>query len=191
MKKFILLASATLFLTACSSSITRNFTDIDKTSHQSSNAVKMLGMERTKVLGPVFWNSSDRCSQIDFFKYVSGQNKEIDALIDVSMEETTINDVGATTYSCKYAALAVAYEPIDPQEAKKWLDLMEPREESKAEEKPEVLEPSLEVKFLNKPAVDVTPAQAPEAQGSEIGASSNVPAGSEYVEEGETIPLHR
>ncbi|WP_407441040.1 hypothetical protein [Fibrobacter sp.] len=113
MKMKILMALAGAFLFAgCAATSGGHSVEINTVKQNPQDDLRLIGAERTVVLGPVFYMTEKKCSKIDFFKYVTSTKKDADAVIDIQMEESTLTQMGMTSYSCKYAGLAVDYRPM-------------------------------------------------------------------------------
>ncbi|MCF0223872.1 MAG: hypothetical protein HUK20_06350 [Fibrobacter sp.] len=138
-----------LMMMACSVTTERTLMNEDKMNHKLKEDIRIYGVERGNVIGPVFWASKTKCSKIDFYMHVVSQNKDVDALVDVNMEESAFAQMGAdSTFFCKYSALAVSYSSIDVEEAAKWGKILNPpsceKDSSKANDSVAVVTPAVE-----------------------------------------------
>ena len=119
--KVLLLALISVFmLSGCALIKSSNEEKINTIKPIGSANFEAYGAERMDALGMVATKVESRCSAVEFFKYVTKIYPSADDIIDVSMEETTIQKGAATSYSCKYSGLAVSYTPLTIDEAKKW-----------------------------------------------------------------------
>ena len=119
--KVLLLALISVFmLSGCALIKSNNEEKINTITPIGSAKFEAYGAERMDALGMVATKVDSRCSAVEFFKYVTKIYPSADDIIDVSMEETTIQKGAATSYSCKYSGLAVSYTPLTIDEAKKW-----------------------------------------------------------------------
>lgn len=112
-KKILAVLTGALLFAGCATTSGARYTEVDAVKHNPQDNMHIVGIERSVILGPVFWMTEKKCSKIDFFKYVTSARKGADAVIDIQMEESTLTQMGVTTYSCKYAGLAVDYVPMN------------------------------------------------------------------------------
>lgn len=122
--KMLLLASASAaVLMACAPAQKgRSLTKINDIAHTESASIVAYGAEHATILGIAFLKADGRCSEVDFFKFVSTKYAEADDIINVRMEETSSKSGMEVTYSCKYSGLAVAYTPMSVEEAAAWAE---------------------------------------------------------------------
>ena len=128
-------------LSGCALIKNSNEEKINTITPVGSAKFEAYGAERMDALGMVATKVESRCSAVEFFKYVTKVYPAADDVIDVSMEETTIQKGAATSYSCKYSGLAVSYTPLNIDEAKKWTPKTQ-KQEVVVVEKPAVPAPA-------------------------------------------------
>ena len=140
-KTLLLALISVLMLSGCALIKNSNEEKINTITPVGSAKFEAYGAERMDALGMVATKVESRCSAVEFFKYVTKVYPAADDVIDVSMEETTIQKGAATSYSCKYSGLAVSYTPLNIDEAKKWTPKTQ-KQEVVVVEKPAVPAPA-------------------------------------------------
>lgn len=137
-KTLLLALISVLMLSGCALIKNSNEEKINTITPVGSAKFEAYGAERMDALGMVATKVDSRCSAVEFFKYVTKVYPAADDIIDVSMEETTIQKGAATSYSCKYSGLAVSYTPLSIDEAKKWTPKTK-KQDAKQEQEQEVV----------------------------------------------------
>lgn len=95
-------------------------TELNNLTHNQAAELHTLGAAKMQSIGPVFVKTDEPCTVSDIVKAATAKYKNVSDLVNIRMEETSVQNGTSTTYSCKYSALAVNYTSISPEEYKAW-----------------------------------------------------------------------